>query len=330
MEIIDIARKFGINNVTEISELTGGHINKTFLVTASDGGKYVLQSLNTDVFREPEAVMSNISKLEAVFEKNAGEEIGIPHYLCTEEGADFFSDGGEFYRAYSYSEQTMSHSTDRYNAGYAFGSFIRILNSSKLKLRVTIENFHSFPVYFSALVSADGNSSLKKIDKSVMRRLSAVSDALEQVFTVDFPKRNVHNDAKCSNVIAGEKSIIIDLDTAMEGYAACDYGDLIRSVCTGRVLDTNAVMELTRGFADGLGGILTDDEIDSLYYGILYVTAELSVRYLIDYLSDNKYFKGKTSAECLGRANELLHQLNMFISGGDDITNIIYKAFGKQ
>lgn len=330
MEINEIAEKFGVNGISEVSRLRGGHINRTYLAVTENGVKYIIQSLNTDVFGNPQAVMSNISKIENIFENAVEEKICVPHYLCTEEGVNFLETEREIYRAYVYSAPLRSRKYDRYGEGYAFGSFMRMLNASKLKLEVTVENFHSFPVYFSALASADAKSAMKKIDKSIMRRLASVSETLSQVFTVDFPKKNVHNDAKCSNLIPGEKYTVIDLDTAMEGFAAIDYGDLIRSVCTGVRLDIKTVMELTRGFADGLGGILTDDEIDSLYYGILYVTAELAVRYLTDYLSETKYFKGKNSAECLGRANELLGQLNMFISGGDDITDIIYKAFGKQ
>lgn len=328
MKINEIIGKFGIGNVINASEINGGHINTTYLVETADGGLYILQSLSRRVFRSHEAVMKNISKIEKAFAESSEEMVTVPHYLTAEDEANFIEYDGEIYRAYAYTEKADSDSLRK--TGYSFGAFIRVLSSRKIKLETTIADFHSFQKYFSALTAADSNSHLKKIDKSIMRRLASVSETLGQVFTVDFPTRNVHNDAKCSNVIIGEISTVIDLDTTMQGYAAIDYGDMIRSVCIGGELDIKAVMELTKGFADGLGGILTDDEVDSLYYGILYVTAELAVRYLTDYLSEDKYFKGKTSAECLKRANELLGQLNMFISGGDDITDIIYKAFGKQ
>lgn len=330
MRINEIIENFGIGNAVNVSELDGGHINTTYLAETSDGERYIVQSLSERVFRSPETVMDNIAKIEKAFADFSDERVTVPHYLTTAEGQNFTVCNGEVYRAYSYTEPEKNIPDSLYRTGYSFGAFIRILSSRKLKLRNTIENFHSFQNYFSALTAADGNSPLKKIDKSIMRRLASVSETLNHVFTVDFPKRYVHNDAKISNVIIGEVSTVIDLDTAMQGYAAIDYGDMIRSVCTGGVLDIGTVMELTKGFADGLDGILSSDELDSLYYGILYVTAELAVRYLTDYLSDDKYFKGKTSGKCLRRANELLGQLNMFIMSGDDITDIIYKAFGKQ
>lgn len=330
MKINEIIGKFGIGNAANVYEFRSGHINTTYLVETDIGERYILQSISRRVFRSPETVMENIAKIETAFADFSNENVTVPHYLTTAEGANFTEYDGEIYRAYTYTETVKCDSETYYKMGYAFGTFIRILNSRKLKLKTVIDDFHAFQTYFSALTAADSNSSLKKIDKSIMRRLASVRETIEQVFTVDFPKRNVHNDAKISNVIIGEVSTVIDLDTVMQGYAAIDYGDMIRSVCTGEELDIRTVMNITMGFADGLDGILTDDEIDSLYYGILCVTAELAVRYLIDYLSEEKYFKGKTSVECLRRANELLRQLNMFISGGDDITDIIYKAFGKQ
>jgi hypothetical protein len=164
----------------------------------------------------------------------------------------------------------------------------------------------------------------------IMRRLDSLGETLEQVFTVDFPKRNIHGDAKISNLILKKNCTVIDLDTVMQSYAAIDYGDMIRSVCPSELLELTVIRDVTNGFALGLDGILTDDEIYSLYYGILYVTGELAVRYLIDYLSDEKYFRCKTSADCLSRANELLRQLSVFISHGEEITSIIYKSFKKK
>lgn len=323
---------FGFADASCFSELNGGNINKTVLVETEDEKKYILQTINKDVFKSPECVMANILKICKHFDLYAADEkICVPHYLSTLNGQIFLHTEGEYYRIYKYCEQqNTALIADRYKTGYAFGSYIRLLSIKKLTLDTTIKNFHSISSYFSLLTSADSSSQLKKIDKSIMRRLDSVNNMAERVFTVDFPKRIVHNDAKYSNVIIDSKYTIIDLDTTMKGYVATDYGDLIRSVCIGETLDINAVMEVTRGFADGLDGILTDDEIDSLYYGILYVTAELSIRYFTDYLSDEKYFRNKTSSECLARANELLRQLNVFISCGDDITDIIYTSFRRQ
>jgi hypothetical protein len=328
MILNNIVRLFGIENTVRISEIDGGHINNTFLAECADGGKYVLQSLNRRIFRNPDIVMKNIAKTVGAFDVVHDEKVSVPDFLCTSEGVNFAECDGEIYRMYRYAEFSDNVQDRLYRTGFAFGTFIRVMNAKNLNLEPSICDFHSYSTYFSTLTAAEKNSSLKKIDNSVTARLCSLQDTLEQVFTVDFPTRNIHGDAKISNVIIrDDTSIIIDLDTVMKGYTAIDYGDMIRSV--SGTLDFRSVRDITGGFSDGLGGILTDDEIYSMYYGILYVTGELAVRYLIDYVSEDKYFKGRSSADCLVRANELLRQLSIFISEGDEITSIIYKAFNK-
>ncbi len=330
MELIDVAGLFGVSDILNIHEINGGHINMTFMAECSGGDKYIIQSVNRNVFTDPIAVMRNISIIEKIFDDEPDERVDVPHFLCVDSGENYAETENGFYRMYRFSEQDCHEESRFYMTGYSFGTFMRRLSRKNVRLKAAIENFHSFESYFSVLMYAGKLSRLKKIDNTIIRRLSSLSETLAQVFTVDFPKRNVHSDAKISNIIFGRRCTVIDLDTAMNGYAAIDYGDMIRSVCTSEKLDFDIIRDVTRGFSDGLCGILSDDEIYSLYYGVLYVTGELAVRYLIDYLSDDKYFKGKTSSECLNRANELLRQLNLFIVSGDDITAIIYEFFKKK
>ena len=330
MELLEVTKSFGIDEIISITEINGGHINNTFLIE-SKNGRYILQSLNSEVFLKPKTVMKNIAKLQRVFENTEQTYVQVPHYLYNSDNLNYTEHDGKIYRMYEYIEPSETDLNNKYrSAGFAFGSFIRILGEKSTKLEPTIENYHSYSAYFAQLVTADKNSSLKKIDSIIMRRLDSLEDTLKQVFTGDSPKRNIHGDAKINNIILGKNTTVIDLDTVMKGYAAIDYGDMIRSFCTSEKLNLTLIRDTTNGFAEGLNGTLNDDEIYSLYYGILYVTGELAVRYLTDYLSGGKYFKDKTASSCLSRANELLRQLSIFISHGDEITAIIYKAFKKS
>lgn len=330
MELRKILSLFGIDSSLEISEMKSGHINRTYLVGCSSGEQYVLQSLNKEVFCCPEIVMENISAVEKAFEQNKPMRVRVPHYL--KAGSENYAEAdGEVWRVYEYAPPLIKASAFNnvnYLTGLSFGTFMRTVSSKTVMLRPAIDRFHDFGRYFSMLTALDSGSRLKKIDAAIMARLSSIKETLSQVFTETFPKRNVHSDAKPDNVVIGECCTVIDLDTAMKGYAALDYGDMIRSVCKGTEPDMSAILDVTRGFADGLEGILSSDEIDSLYYGILWVTGELAMRYLIDCISEKRYFKGKTPAECLNRANVLLSQLNRFIIYGNDITEVIYRVFG--
>lgn len=248
--------------------------------------------------------MENISRIETAFRHSGQDRITVPHYL-TAGGKSYVEINNEVWRIYEYTEQSYFPENQAYLTGYAFGKYISIINNNTI-LDNTIENFHNFENYYNKLPD-----DTEKIFLNLRGKLEIFGD---------IPERNVHNDAKTDNIIFGEKITVIDLDTSMKGFVAIDYGDMIRSA------GTENMGNITQGFADGLDGILTPEEINSLYYGILYVTGELAMRYIIDSVSDERYFMTKTPEQCRKRANDLLAQLEYFESNSD-IKNIIYKAF---
>lgn len=293
---------FNISGINKISKINTGHINKTHLIECGKG-KYILQSLNRKVFSRPSAVMDNIKKIEQAFDISGQEKINVPHYL-TADGKSFIEADGEIWRMYEYAEQSVFPENKDYMTGYAFGKFINLLDRAEVVLERTIDDFHNFDGYYN------------RIPADFVKYFDGLRGKLE-IFQ-DIPQRNVHNDAKSDNIIFGDRITIIDLDTAMKGFVAVDYGDMIRS--------GGSIVDITHGFADGLDGILTSTEIESLYYGILYVTAELAMRYIIDSVSDERYFITKTPEQCRKRAGDLLKQLEYF-ENNSDIENIIRKAF---
>lgn len=316
MDIRYIPQLFGLPSASELTELSSGHINRTFLAVCG-GERYVLQSLNRAVFHAPEAVMDNISRIERTFSETGSTETAVPHFIACGD-KNYAEAEGEVWRIYKYISASADAAANAAAAGRAFGSFIRIMDGRKLSKTPAIEGFHDFDGYFSQLAAKGG------IDKDTMNALDKLRDTLGQVFSSSLKKRIIHGDAKTDNIIIADTNTIIDLDTAMYGYAAIDYGDMVRSVCGNGGAELTAIRDITSGFAQGLGGILSDDEIHSLYYGILWLTGELAMRYLIDCRSEKKYFRSKTSAQCLARADELLHQLKQFTAQGREITEVIY------
>lgn len=309
MDIHAISALFGIT-ADDCTKLDKGHINSTFLVTARDGSKYILQSLNRNVFPSPEAVMRNISVIEAAFA--CEEELSVPRFLrCN--GMNYAEHGGEVWRMYPYAESEESENIP-YITGFSYGRFMRSINDSPLKLSTVIEDFHNYSAYVEKLKAAAPSDAIPDV-------LEKLGHDLTEVFA-DVPKRNIHGDAKADNIIIGKPCIVIDLDTAMYGYAAIDYGDMVRSA------DISALPDLTKGFAKGLDGLLTEKEVRSLYFGVLWVTGELAVRYLTDVYAENRYFSGKTRDQCRERADSLLKQLDVFEGMRSHIEGII--ASSKQ
>lgn len=316
MRLENIASLFGISDIYGISEMKSGHINRTYLVTAASG-RYILQSLNREVFACPNLVMENISKIEEAFSKLKGSLVTVPHYLSA-GSVNFLESDGEIWRMYGYMASEAHYGSNYYFIGISFGTFIKAINDTSICLASVIEDFHNFRKYYEKLMS---------IAPKRAELFSSLVNKIYTVFTKSLPVRNVHNDAKADNVIIGSRCTVIDLDTAMRGYAALDYGDMIRSVCQKDVMDTTVLREVTRGFSKGLNGLLTNDEVNSLYYGIIWTVGELSMRYYIDGIEKKGYFKGKTPEDCIYRGDELYAQLCAFMEREEEICKIIGKEF---
>lgn len=317
MDLRSMPLLFGLPEAEELTVLSAGHINSTFLAVC-DGERYILQSLNRSVFRTPETVMDNISRIGAAFSDIPG--ISVPHFIAC-EGRNYAVSDGNLWRMYRYTDANADTAADAETAGRLFGSFIRIMDGRELSPVPVIDGFHDYDRYLAALRKKRG------IDSGIMSKLDSLRGTINQVFANPLKKRIIHGDAKPANIIIGDTPTIIDLDTIMYGYAAIDYGDLVRSVCRGEKPDMQAVRDVTRGFAQGLDGLLTDEEVHSLYYGILWLTGELAVRYLTDSLSEVKYFRGKSSADCRARGEELLAQLDMFTAHEKELKEIINNSF---
>lgn len=275
----DITEKFGVTDIISVNEMKTGHTNRTYLIEC-EAGKYILQSLNRDIFKNPEIVMNNISIIEQAFadEKN----IAIPYYLSCND-RNYMEQDGEIWRICQYIKENPNTKNKDYSYGYAVGRFLYIVNSGEFEFTTPI-NLHDFKA--------------------------------------NLPLRNIHGDTKLDNIIFGDKTAIIDFDTAMRGYICADYGDMIRSVTT-KSFNLSTIYEVTHGFANGIGKILTDNEIKTLYFGIILIINELLYRYQ----GGNRNFPNKTPEQCIEREKQLTIQLDRINRHEDDIINIINECF---
>ena len=308
------AQDFGIIPDETPEPLMDGHINSTYKVT-SRGKAYVLQSLSPEVFREPVTVMDNISAVAAAFASSGEKRVGVPGFL-TSCGRNYTVRDGTLWRMYPFITPEITERPD-YLSGLAFGTFIRV--TQNLRLRPVINGFHDFRAYLARLRELAP-------EHRMTVRLEALGKTLSSVFTPDIPLRTIHGDAKPDNVLTGKKCTVIDLDTAMNGYAALDFGDLTRSLGD----DAGRFREAANGFAEGLHGLLTHAEVGTLYYGLLWTSGELAARYLADYISGDGYFKGKTPAQRLGRALELSEQLELYSGRKQQLCSAIRAAFAEE
>ena len=319
-------------------ELTSGNINHTYRVSyrLADGSlkEYVLQQINTYVFKNPEAVMSNVQKVTAHLRaaiEGRGEDASrrALHLIETVDGGCMVKDGEEhFWRAYDFITDAMAY--DRVEkpehfreAGRAFGEFQNALADFPAnELFDTIPDFHNTKKRFYTFVQAvaeDKAGRVKDLEAEIdffFDRRKMMSGIVDRIERGELPLRVTHNDTKINNVMldkdSGEALCVIDLDTVMPGSALYDYGDAVRfGACTAAEdePDTSLIsidLELFRLFTEGFVGAVRDSltpaEIELLPLGIKVITCELAMRFLTDYIDGDLYFRPAYPGHNLVRA----------------------------
>ena len=149
-EIDRISREFNLSGLVNVSEINQGKVNHTcradFLI---DGwmNSYIVQKVNTYVFRKPWDVMHNIA-LITQFMADHHPDIKSLRYINARNGKNYFEDGPAFWRMYKYVDSvTYNSSKDPVivcNAGKAFGRFQKALADFDASLlRYTIPAFHN-------------------------------------------------------------------------------------------------------------------------------------------------------------------------------------------
>ena len=303
-----------------------GLINSTYMLTFSDGNQdfqYVLQKINTNVFKKPDELMSNIMNVTGFLRNkinlsggNAARETLT--FLYTKENTPYYRDeNGGCWRSYKYIGKCytcdkIDSEIKAFRSGKAFGKFQKMLSDyPAANLFETIPHFHDTPSRYEALKKAVKDNLSGRL-QSVKNELSfALDREMDASKLVDLaaedriPMRVTHNDTKINNVlfdsITNEAICVIDLDTIMPGLSLYDFGDSIRS---GAVtsdeneqdldkygLDIALFKSYTEGFHSEAGHALNDEEIANLAFSAKLMTLECGVRFLTDYLNGDTYFK---------------------------------------
>lgn len=346
--------------VKESRPYGNGHINDTYMILADlpDGEKiYILQRINTNVFKNPELLMENFVSVSEYLAEQIKKNGGDPErealtVIKTLDGKNYYlDDGGMAWRLLTYITDSVSYDkvedpSQFYESAVAFGNFQYMLRDYPAEsLGETIPNFHNTEDRFAKLMEAVG--------ADVCGRLSEVEDEVRfakerEEFCSLFerehkagrlPLRVTHNDTKLNNIlfdkITGKTVCIVDLDTIMPGYAVNDFGDSIRFGATTALEDEKdlslvnfdiSLYELyVQGFIEGANGGLTDNELEMLPYAAIMMTLECGMRFLTDYLSGDTYFKTSRKGQNLDRARNQFKLVSDMEAQLDEMKKIVNK-----
>src|SRR5215208_1575829 len=132
-----IAEQFApFKRVLDVHEFGNGNINDTYLVStdtdAPDEKHFILQRINTQVFKQPKLIMQNMRIFTEHMRRRAREEGHhwvMPRVLQAQDSQDFFIDSeNRFWRAISYVHAARSYDLIRdldhaRQVGHALGTF---------------------------------------------------------------------------------------------------------------------------------------------------------------------------------------------------------------
>src|SRR5580704_16840475 len=145
-----------------------GHIHETFCVSIDHGGenlRIILQRINTEIFKNPVAVMENIERvtnhLRGRIHGKPEVERHVLQLVRTRGGPGWHVDAkGQYWRAYRFIEgasanDTVSSPRQAFNAAKAFGQFQQLLaDLPDPRLHESIPYFHNTPKRFAAFEDA--------------------------------------------------------------------------------------------------------------------------------------------------------------------------------
>lgn len=334
-KLTDIAARFDLEgNIVSIGRLGDGFINDTFIIRTGEGTPdYILQKKNKLIFPDVPAMMENIHKVtdhmrRRVREAGGNEEREVMRVVTTKDGKLYFCDeDGEYWAVSVFIPDTIAY--DRADSeelarkgGKGIGRFQALLSDFDLPLAETIKGFHNIRHRFNQWDeslqkdAAGRKSSLQKEIDWIESRREKMLDFWKLVEDGTIPTRVTHNDTKINNILFdknGDVLCAIDLDTVMPSPALNDFGDAIRSYTnTGAEDDENlenVEMSLpmfaayTDGYLSERAESLTQSEIDWLAFSALYITYEQVLRFLMDYIDGDTYYKTKSEHHNLQRTH---------------------------
>ena len=296
-----------------VESLGNGLINDTYRVDEA----FVLQRINSTVFINPRAVVSNYRK---VFPALAGL---VPRILPTVSGEWFVED--EYQDVWRLFDYCPGHNFPTlpnelcYFAGHAVGRMLNRVQNQTVALAPVIDKFHELDHYLDELASACLN-----------RPRCPELDAIDEIrkWTTDYDSRVqiIHGDCKVDNLIfdteiGSESSVrvrIVDLDTVMWGHPAWDFGDLLRSIVTAGsetqyATDDrkNRLKDVCRGFFEEFS-LSETMSIKEFVRAPVHMSLMLAARFLTDHYRGNQYFKTSFPGENLERAREQLKLARWF------------------
>lgn len=359
-KIVKVLSQYGFSEdgICDFAPYGDGLINHTFRFV-SEGKAYLLQQINTAVFKNPEGLMENFVNVTEYLKKKIAAYGGDTERetltaIKTIDGKNIAVVDGDTYRLMIFIDAISINVAEKaeqlYTVAATFGKFQNMLAEYPADtLFEVIVDFHNTPVRFGHLETAIKENKAGRLDSvkaeveyalSMKDRIGVVANGLKDG---SIPLRVTHNDTKLNNVLldkeTGEGVCVIDLDTVMPGSYLYDYGDALRFAGNNTIeddpdlskvyLDFDKFASFTKGYLSQVAPVLTQKEIELLPFSIELLTYECGIRFLADYLNGDTYFRTKYPEHNLVRARNQFKLAQDIDSKLDEMSKFIQGTLGE-
>lgn len=357
---------FDASSYVNIKQIKIGHINSTYTLYFDQGSsvkRYLLQEINTHVFKNPIQLMENIEKITTFLSEKVRlsgaknyENLSLRVIHTLDHHSYMISSKNHFFRVYNFIENAKTYQKTNdlklfYNAGKTIGTFQNMLSDfDASQLHETIPNFHNTPYRFQTflkILKENPCDRAKDCEEEIQFVLHlkdftpVITSLIEQKL---IPIKVTHNDTKLNNIMfdceTKEGLCLVDLDTVMPGTILYDFGDAIRSGCNRADEDEKNLekvrfsVDLFKAFSEGylssVASSITECEVNHLVDSAILMTFECGMRFLTDYLDGDHYFKTKYDNHNLVRCRTQFHLVKQMIEQKDVLEEIVQEAYKKE
>lgn len=339
--INEVLKEYGFSgNGYHVEKYGSGLINKTWVIEKEDE-KYILQQVNTSVFKKPEHIADNLQLIDDYLkQKHCGYLFIAPQKTISGKG--MVTMGDAYYRIYPFVKNSRSFDVvatrdQAYEAARQFGRFTRLLSGIDIsKIKVTLPAFHDLSLRFSQYREAlqKGNPQRIRQSSELIENLNQYTYIAEEYEAIksnpEFKLRVTHHDTKISNVLFDDDNkgiCVIDLDTVMAGYFISDVGDMMRtylSPVSEEEKDYSKIeirdgfyKAIVKGYREEMEPELTETEKGYFFYSGMFMIYMQALRFLTDHLNNDLYYGAAYENHNLVRAGNQTRLLQKLIAKKD-------------
>lgn len=305
-----VCKNFIVDKVLDIHPVGNGHINDTYIIKTQTQD-YVLQRIQKEM---------NVLYLEHNYSlySEALDRDGLiyPKWMKTQGGDYYYVDEEEYaWRMYPYVE------SDRIDAPLSkemlceYGKGLARLHNAFQMIEGDVEpvypHLHDLKFYhekYTQIITSDDSISSFR-DDQIESRIKTLSETFlshkEEHIAI------IHGDTKLSNILFKNGQLIgfLDFDTVMQGPVTLDIADAIRSCIQNGKIDKEAADSLVEGYISLCDTSRAEEVKNNLWRDFDRLCFELALRYYIDAISGENYFKDKEPAYKVERAKALLYSI---------------------